>query len=173
MLDRPRIVKEGNEGEEDEDEEDDEDEELPSYLREQSSDEEHAALYSKNKLNANGEPLTFPIFIFSSPVTIFFPFLSFSFSLLRLSRFTFDAFLPPPPPPLIYSALAIPVSSSLILHDLIKFLWQPLHITENRAAQNTAASLESLFPPYLCILSYYIQYQILTTSSQPSLVNSN
>ena len=98
MLDRPRIVKEGNEGEEDEDEEDDEDEELPSYLREQSSDEEHAALYSKNKLNANGEPLTFPIFIFSSPVTIFFPFLSFSFSLLRLSRFTFDAFLPPPPP---------------------------------------------------------------------------
>ena len=60
MLDRPRIVKEGNEGEEEEDDEDDEDEELPSYLREQSSDEEHAALYSKNKLNANGESLTFP-----------------------------------------------------------------------------------------------------------------
>lgn len=60
MLDRPRIVKEGNEEEEEEDEEDDEDEELPSYLREQSSDEEHAALYSKNKLNANGELLTLP-----------------------------------------------------------------------------------------------------------------
>ena len=56
MLDRPRIVKEGKEAEEEEDDdEDEEDEELPSYLREQSSDEEHAALYSKNKLNANGE----------------------------------------------------------------------------------------------------------------------
>lgn len=57
MLDRPRIVKEGKEGEEEDDEEEDEDEdeELPSYLREQSSDEEHAALYSKNKLNANGQ----------------------------------------------------------------------------------------------------------------------
>jgi hypothetical protein len=53
MLERPRIVKEGElEAVEDEEEED---EELPSYLREQSSDEEDAALYSKNKLTANGE----------------------------------------------------------------------------------------------------------------------
>jgi hypothetical protein len=53
MLERPRIVKEG-ELETAEDEEEEEDEELPSYLREQSSDEEDAALYSKNKLTANG-----------------------------------------------------------------------------------------------------------------------
>ena len=53
MLERPRIVKEG-ELETIDDEEEEEDEELPSYLREQSSDEEDAALYSKNKLTANG-----------------------------------------------------------------------------------------------------------------------
>jgi hypothetical protein len=53
MLERPRIVKEG-ELEVADDEEEEEDEELPSYLREQSSDEEDAALYSKNKLTANG-----------------------------------------------------------------------------------------------------------------------
>lgn len=71
MLDRPRIVKEGKEGEEEDDEEEDEDddEELPSYLREQSSDEEHAALYSKNRLNANGEA------DFNS--TLLTPFMSF------------------------------------------------------------------------------------------------
>ena len=43
---------------EDEDSEEDEDEELPSYLREQSSDEEDAALYSKNKLNKKGTKTT-------------------------------------------------------------------------------------------------------------------
>lgn len=52
MLERPRIVKEGEL--ETIDDEEEEDEELPSYLREQSSDEEDAALYSKNKLTANG-----------------------------------------------------------------------------------------------------------------------
>jgi hypothetical protein len=38
----------------DDDEESDEDAELPSYLREQSSDEEDQALYSQNKKNAQG-----------------------------------------------------------------------------------------------------------------------
>jgi hypothetical protein len=69
MLDRPRIVKEGKEAEEeedDDDEEDEEDEELPSYLREQSSDEEHAALYSKNKLNANGESCSYSTLLYST-----------------------------------------------------------------------------------------------------------
>ena len=56
MLDRPRIASaSGTDQQEDEEEEEDEDEELPSYLREQSSDEEDAALYSKKKLNAKGD----------------------------------------------------------------------------------------------------------------------
>jgi hypothetical protein len=38
----------------DDDEESDEDADLPSYLREQSSDEEDQALYSQNKKNAQG-----------------------------------------------------------------------------------------------------------------------
>lgn len=54
MLERPRIVKEGDTEAVEEEEEEEEDEELPSYLREQSSDEEDAALYSKKKLTANG-----------------------------------------------------------------------------------------------------------------------
>ena len=54
MLDRPRTATASGTDQQDDEEEEDEDEELPSYLREQSSDEEDAALYSKKKLNAKG-----------------------------------------------------------------------------------------------------------------------
>lgn len=111
MLDRPRIVKEGNEGEEEEDQDDDEDEdeELPSYLREQSSDEEHAALYSKNKLNANGMLLTFPYLHSCLPCTLFFssPLLSFVF-LLSLSICCFNLVL--------RSAFSFPLLLHLVSH---------------------------------------------------------
>ena len=89
MLDRPRIVKEGNEaGDEDEDEEDeeDEDEELPSYLREQSSDDEYAALYSKNKLNANGK-------LPNSPLHTSCSFVSQTSSLFFCGSYYFISFL--------------------------------------------------------------------------------
>ena len=53
MLDRPRtktdIDRDTDRDRDIEEEEEEDDEELPSYLREQSSDEEDAALYSKNK----------------------------------------------------------------------------------------------------------------------------
>jgi hypothetical protein len=100
MLDRPRIVKEGKEAEEDDedDEDDEEDEELPSYLREQSSDEEHAALYSKNKLNANGESCFYSNYCFhvlscpliSSHIVLYCPLL---FSALLLTDLFFTLFM--------------------------------------------------------------------------------
>jgi hypothetical protein len=56
MLDRPLLkTVEGKEVQGCPEEESDEDGELPSYLREESSDEEDAALYSKNKKNAQGD----------------------------------------------------------------------------------------------------------------------